>query len=401
MPFPALRPFVHVVRRLAALAVVLAFAAACTAPRTPATPAAPTASAPAASPSASAIAAPSPQAAAAQPAGDQGGGIAFAMPPKPLTLPADAAPHTSGLEWWYYTGHLEATDGRKFGYQFVMFQRASAEAGKAGYVAHAAITDVSNKKFTYAEKLVLAPVQQSTDSFSLKVDDWAMKGKDGDDQISFTLDGYALDLTLKAIKPPVLHGGTGYIAVGEKEFSYYYSRPRMAASGELTVGTDKIAVRGSSWFDQQWGDMTLQGGGWDWFGIQLDDRSDLMVSHLRGADGKRVALYGTYVGPDGKAEHLAAQDIQLQNGGLWISPRTGGRYPMGWSLRVPKLGLDLAVQPDLQDQELDTTDSTEVIYWEGKSTVQGFGKGGAPVTGLAYVELTNYAKKNSGQQGTR
>lgn len=375
----------------ATLLIVLAFAAACTAPRTPTTPATPAAPAPEATPSAP----PTPTAPAA---GAQGNGVAFATPPKPLTLPADAAPHTNALEWWYYTGHLQAEDGRLFGFQFVIFQRASKEAGKAGYVSHAAITDVGGKKFTYAEKLTLAPVQKSTDQFSLAVDNWTMKGKDGDDQIAFALDGYALNLNLKAIKPPVLHGGTGYIAVGDKEFSYYYSRPRMVASGELTIGSEKIVVRGSSWFDQQWGDMTLQGGGWDWFGIQLSDRSDLMISYLRGADGKGVALYGTYVDPDGKATHLSTQELDIQNGGLWISPHTGGRYPMGWSIRIPKFELDLVVQPDLQDQELNTTDSTGVVYWEGKSTVQGFAKG-APVKGFAYVEMTNYAKQPGTPQG--
>ncbi|MCC7106140.1 MAG: hypothetical protein IT307_13435, partial [Chloroflexi bacterium] len=30
----------------------------------------------------------------------------------PLTLPKDEAPHQDLTEWWYYTGHLQADDGR-------------------------------------------------------------------------------------------------------------------------------------------------------------------------------------------------------------------------------------------------------------------------------------------------
>ncbi|MCX6023646.1 MAG: hypothetical protein NTZ05_18320, partial [Chloroflexi bacterium] len=334
----------------------------------------------------------SPPAAAATPAGSQGAGVAFATPPKPLTLPADAAPHQNALEWWYYTGHLEAEGGKRYGFEFVMFQAAGKDPGKAGYVSHAAITDLQTRTFKYAEKLTIAPIPGDKDSFSLKVDDWSMAGKNGDDQLRFTLDGYALELKLKATKPPVLHGGTGYIAVGEKEFSYYYSRPRMAAEGTLTAGGQTLKVTGDAWFDQQWGDMKLQSGGWDWFGVQFDDKTELMVSNLRDASGKRVALYGTYVSTDGVGHHLSAQDITLMNGGLWISPHTGARYPMGWGIQIPRAGLDVILQPELQDSELDTSKSTGAVYWEGKASVQGTGFDGSPLKGNAFVELTGYAK---------
>jgi predicted secreted hydrolase len=54
-----------------------------------------------------------------------------------------------------------------------------------------------------------------------------------------------------------------------------------------------------------------------------------------------------------------------------------------------ELALDLV--PLLADQELRTSRSTQVTYWEGAVAVSGT-KQGRPVKGQGYVELTGYAK---------
>ncbi|MEZ4570376.1 MAG: lipocalin-like domain-containing protein [Thermomicrobiales bacterium] len=52
--------------------------------------------------------------------------------------------------------------------------------------------------------------------------------------------------------------------------SYYYSRPGMDLSGTLTVDGEPFEVTG--WMDHQWGDFVLvDGSGWDWFAIEMDD----------------------------------------------------------------------------------------------------------------------------------
>lgn len=321
--------------------------------------------------------------------------VVFSTPPRPLQLPHDDAPHRDALEWWYYTGHLEAESPRStYGFEFVIFQRVSPERkDSAGYVGHFAITDLSRSRFVYAEKLNLAPLPaEGGKGFDLKLDGWSMAGFDGQDRLAADLEGYKLELTLKATKPPVAHGTTGYMLLSEKENSYYYSRTQMRATGTLTVDGVAAPVRGTAWFDHQWGQMALSGGGgWDWFALMLDDGTEVMLSLIRNAEGRRIAAYGTFVDAQGKAHHLPAEDLHVRNNGLWISPKTGGKYPMGWSVVLPKLGLDLIISPDLLNQELDTSASTGVVYWEGKGTVQGF-KQGAPLSGLAYVELTGYAK---------
>jgi lysophospholipase L1-like esterase len=39
-----------------------------------------------------------------------------------VSLPRDEAPHDAPTEWWYYTGHLRADDGARFGFQSVLFR---------------------------------------------------------------------------------------------------------------------------------------------------------------------------------------------------------------------------------------------------------------------------------------
>ena len=53
------------------------------------------------------------------------GGFAQAAGPWNWEFPRDHGPHPAyQTEWWYYTGNLTTTDGRRFGYQFTIFRRA-------------------------------------------------------------------------------------------------------------------------------------------------------------------------------------------------------------------------------------------------------------------------------------
>ena len=74
----------------------------------------------------------------------------------------------------------------------------------------------------------------------------------------------------------------------------------------------------------------------------------------------------------------------------WTSEATGAAYPSGWRVRVEPLDLDVTVTPTVRDQELDTRATTGVVYWEGSQAITGT-RGGVPVSGRGYVELTGYA----------
>jgi predicted secreted hydrolase len=339
--------------------------------------------------------------------------------PQPIVFPRDDGPHDRLTEWWYYTGHLVDAAGGRYGFEYVIF-RAERGGFPVSWASHLAITDETGRAFHYAQRseigaqVDVAPILSSgPNAFALAIfgtgptqpmaggTPWTMRGNGGADRLAAALspaeaaaagapDGLALDLGLTATKPPALHGGDGWIDFGAAGGSYYYSRTAMRAVGQLTLGGRTFAVAGSAWFDHQWGDfISVGGGGWDWFAVNLSDGTDLTLSLVRAADGTYPLVYGTIVDPDGRARHLDRATFTVRATGEWTSVRTGATYPSGWALELPAVGLRIELAPTLLDQELDTRATTGVVYWEGSQSVQAT-RNGVSLGGEAYVELTGY-----------
>jgi len=339
--------------------------------------------------------------------------------PVPIVFPRDDAPHDRLTEWWYYTGHLVAVDGRHFGFEAVIF-RAERGSVPTTWASHLALTDEAGNRFLYAQRSqVGGPValQQRglggptgfalsvtgfdpSDPSSLLQAPWTLVGGGGRDRITAALSpkeaataggSFGLALDLQSEKPAALHGANGWIDFGPAGSSYYYSRTRMAISGSLALDGATLAVTGAGWFDHQWGDfISVGGGGWDWFAVELADGSDLTLSLVRAVDGTFPLVYGTYVDKAGGTTHLAADAFTVRSTGTWTSPKTGATYPAGWRIEIPGQGIVIALAPTVADQELDTRPSTGVVYWEGSQRVTAT-RSGQPVAGEAYVELTGYA----------
>ena len=143
--------------------------------------------------------------------------------------------------------------------------------------------------------------------------------------------------------------------------------------------------------DHQWGDFaTYQEGGWDWFSVQLDDGTDVMLYLIRDADGRDASRRWLDRWPDGELTVLGEGDFAITVDGEWTSPETGTTYPSGWTIAIPDHELSMTVTPSLPDQELDTRATTGVIYWEGEVVVAATHRG-RPVAGFGYIELTGYA----------
>ena len=329
--------------------------------------------------------------------------------PQPIDLIKDEGPHDRLTEWWYYTGHLRSDDGRKFGFEFVIF-RAERGGFPVTWASHLALTDETGGRFYYDQRSEIGPQVDlgAASGFDLSVrgtDDqgipdlaaspWDMTGSDGRDAISAATADFDLSLILDG-RPaqPVLHDGDGWIDFGPAGGSYYYSRTRMDAVGSLTFEGKRLDAYGEVWFDHQWGDfIAVGGGGWDWFAVNLDDGTDLTFSLVRNVDGTYPLVYGTLVHPDGSFEHLPREAFTVSPIDSWTSPHTGATYPSGWNVSVPGEQLEIRLEPTVLDQELDTRPTTGVVYWEGSQTVSAT-RNGEPVSGEAYVELTGYLSTN-------
>jgi predicted secreted hydrolase len=169
----------------------------------------------------------------------------------------------------------------------------------------------------------------------------------------------------------------------------------METEGELTINGKTEKVRGLSWMDHEFGSNQLREDqvGWDWFSLQLDNETELMLYLIRRKDGSPDPYSsGTLVKADGTTKHLKLEDFQIEVLDRWKSGKSGGHYPMKWKVSIPSENMTLEIVPEFTDQELITNRSTRVTYWEGKVRVAGK-IGENSVGGAGYVEMTGYAGK--------
>ena len=334
----------------------------------------------------------------------------FATGPRDFAFPEDHGPHPEyALEWWYYTGNLKTSGGRRFGYELTFFRRGIGTVGAVRssewvaeqiYFAHFALTDVENDEFYAFERFsraALGLAGAGATPFRVWIEDWSASGADGGVlpmRLKAGDENVAIDLVLNSEKPIVLHGEGGYArkGSGSGEASYYYSTTRMPTTGVVSVEGRSHSLSGLSWMDREWSSAQLSDDhvGWDWFALQLSDGRDIMYYQLRPRDGSGNGFdLGTLVGADGSYSPLGAAEITVQVLDHWESP-LGGTYPARWRFQIPNEGLDIEITPYISDQELDAV----VRYWEGAVGIEGTSRG-HPVSGSGYVELTGYAESPS------
>ncbi|MDK2742009.1 MAG: carotenoid 1,2-hydratase [Nitrospira sp. BO4] len=316
-------------------------------------------------------------------------------------------------EWWYYTGHLQSKNSRSFGFELTFFRRAvppediktlpSKWSVSQLYFAHFAVTDITGRRFHFSEKLSREGLGKAgADESRLRVwiDDWraeASTDSTGFHTVTARDDTHTLTLTMQPAKSLVTHGSDGISRKGDAigQASHYYSFTRLATTGQLTIDNETFDVTGTSWMDHEFGSADLGNDlvGWDWFSLQLDDNSELMLYRMRRKDGMSdPASSGTAVSPDGQTRHLPVTGFQIESTATWTSSASKATYPAKWRLTVPSLDLTLELAPLLADQELRTSRTAQVTYWEGAVSVTGT-KQGRPLKGQGYVEMTGYAER--------
>ncbi len=313
-------------------------------------------------------------------------------------FPLDHGSHDSfRSEWWYLTAMLDDEDGSEFGVQFTVFRQAlKAQEVSSNpwqsvqvYLGHLALTDVDSGTHREFQRVArghpgLAGV--STRPFAVWLDGWRLHAVD--EAVSLLeLDArskeFRVRLDLQSVKPVVLQGDRGLSHKGPDQASYYYSMPRLAASGDLWIDERLHKVTGSAWFDREWSTSVLgaEQAGWDWFALHFTDGSDVMVFRLRRKDGKRDAYdQGVWVATDGTSRQLSAKDYQLTPLAFWRD-NDGVKWPIRWQLELDDRRL--TIEAAIEDQRMDTA----LVYWEGLVHVRD--ATGAQV-GRGYMELTGY-----------
>ena len=322
---------------------------------------------------------------------DDGGPAERTAALPPLNLPADDAAHGSGMEWWYYNGILDAANGERYAFHVAVF----VATGLVKHTAmHAAVTDLqTGKRYASQTRTGGVPAQAIANGFDFSQGRWRVAAAGPSHTLRTASDDMAISLDLKDAGPVVAHRTAGSKTPGLLDFgkagiSYYYSRPRIAAKGDLVVGGKTVSVSGPVWFDHQWGEFDASALGWNWFALHLANGSDVMVYQLFDAEGRKVMTAGTVSDAKG-AVPLKGEDIELTPGASWTSPVTRIPYVVEWRLRLPS-GF-YYVKAFYPDGEFDSRQTTANVYWEGPVRVSGSAEGQGFLEMSGYDRLANLA----------
>jgi predicted secreted hydrolase len=331
----------------------------------------------------------------------------LAMPGYRYGFPRDHFNHPDfQTEWWYYTGNVHSSDGRRFGFELTFFRQGVDRSGKPQsawdvsdlYLAHLALSDLDGGVFCHNERTNRAgPGIAGISEHERRIwnGNWQVQWHGDAQELQAIEERFSFHFSLRSTKPPVVHGerGVSQKAEGPGRASHYISLTRLLTSGEITVGTRTFDVAGLAWMDHEFftSQLTAEQAGWDWLSIQLDDGTELMLFHIRRKDGSiDEHSSGTFVDRNGKAAHLTNTDFSLvPTSEAWTSPASHARYPIHWRISVRSLGLELEVSTSLPSQELSGGQQLIPNYWEGAIDLTGRNTAGA-ISGVGYLEMTGY-----------
>lgn len=320
---------------------------------------------------------------------------------RPFSFPEDHGPHPGYRnEWWYLTGNLQAEDGRAFGFQVTFFRiglqpeplsSSSAWRTNQVWMGHAALSDIAGEKHQAQERFARQAIGlagATAQPFRVWLEDWQIQDSTGGGwRLQLPADDFDLTLELEPASPIVLQGDQGLSQKSAQpgNASYYYSIPRLRASGTLRYADQELAVKGLAWLDREWSTSALgpDQAGWDWFSLQLEDGRNLMYYQLRRKDGSvDPHSAGTLSDSEGLQAKLTPADITLTPLEYWEAE--GQRYPIEWRMQVAGESNSWRIRALLEDQEM----RLSVRYWEG--AVEVIEEQTDKHLGRGYLEMAGY-----------
>ncbi|MDV6347860.1 carotenoid 1,2-hydratase [Nitrosomonas sp. Is35] len=320
-----------------------------------------------------------------------------------LIFPQDYGAHQDfRIEWWYITGWLETEDKKPLGFQVTFFRYATDQnhdnpsqfAAKYLIIAHLALSDPAAGKLMHEEKSLregfnLAYAKEG--NTDVRLDDWTLvREEDGHYQVEMQGSDIGLRLALTPTQMAMLQDQNGFSRKGPKpeQASYYYSEPHLSVTGTVFRDNKPVTVSGRAWLDHEWSTAYLdpEADGWDWTGANLDDGSALMAFQIRRKGGGKVWAYAALRDASGRMRLFEPEEVEFTPIRTWQSPHTEAVYPVAMHIRTAEI--EWRLTPLLDDQELDSRQSTGSVYWEGAVTLT---KDNQPA-GKGYLELTGYVK---------
>lgn len=296
-----------------------------------------------------------------------------------ILFPKDEGAHPRFVvEWWYGNFNLTDVEGREYGAMVAYFNPGlkiiSISDLEAGSFRH----EVSGSTPNYAEG-----------RFDLRWGGGDRWFRTDVDSLSYHLKSYGtkigFDLNLDSEKPPLLAGGNGIIR-WSGGISYYYCLTRLRIEGQIKLIERMIDVKGIGWMDHQWMN-SLGERGWDWFSVQLENRTDLNIWQIVNPDGSIESRALMILFPDNSIYHT--RRLILETTDFWISPESGKEYGVMWRVQEKTNELDMVIKARYTGQEIRVLGGRQegsFDFWEGSTAASGHLRG-VPVSGGGHAEI--------------
>ncbi len=241
-------------------------------------------------------------------------------------------------------------------------------------------------------RLEKAPVSLKASPLSIVWGDFALRQYNGVFHLSFREpeSGGLCRLALAPERPRMFVHEERSRRVDSMSYATY---PTMRLKGK--AGGEPVS--GEAWLDHQWGEyggwLVNRPGksrkllGWDWFGINLDDGTELLATVHHNMNNSRPAgRFGVVRSQGRKPKYLSKITAVPQR--RWESPRTHIVYPIEWRVKIGEIDADLLIEPLADDQEIGMFGMARAI-WEGAGRVSGTIRG-KRVSGRVRIELYGY-----------
>lgn len=318
-----------------------------------------------------------------------------------IHLPADQYLHKGApTEWWWHMGTLKAGD-RTFGFEI------NAAAFYPAAFTQVMLTDV-DKNLHFQKTSLYFPPEFNADAWAeqdpakdwfVKLGEVTMQAPQSDptrhmrvtaqlvDEATGT--PVAFDLLLSQQGPPFIVWGTGVMPPSDepnlKDNNFYYSLTRLAASGSVSIGGEKLEVTGMTWMDHEYGAFGTEKDRPKWILQDMQLSNGVCISNytLEPPElGKETKSQATVQRADGTTYFVASSVTPI--GATWTSPESGVTYFMQLKVELPDFAATLLVSSLVDSQEFPM--GTGSVY-EGVASATGTFEG-KEVTGTAWSEQT-------------
>lgn len=210
----------------------------------------------------------------------------------------------------------------------------------------------------------------------------------------------SLDVTVVGNRPPLVVGGSGYVALGDKgDSSYYYSYTNMKVTGTIKYNgiTDSI-TSGIAWIDRQYGPFTVginPNNLYEWFSLQLDEPGTVLGQPQSPAEFNIWQIFSDTNSVPYKPEWRLVSGIYpddsqdttsnfiFERTGYWYDASEQRYYSQGWRFINPQREITVDLDPPIKNQLVNVN---VFRFWEGGVNLKGV-IGNRNVDGVGFAEL--------------